>query len=681
MKLSQKTLVVLLVCTLELVLGANLSDQTETLPVEVEQDLPTVSPTVALAYGKREIRLKRLLAKPNQLEILWPHDLVIIRQMADWEFAYFKTALEHLVKDTLYITLNKENFSYKNFGLICEMMEETKNEWTTIELIDLLIIGEQFLASGEAKEKIIFIVAMEIFEERLDAEIVAIFPLFEVEILEALYALRHPAISIENENQIFQLDGEKIPEVEKELVTKYFVLRAKKYNNAQIMNYKFTKKISELIGEQLKYESIVYYTYETATICSGKDFQMFYEKISYLRSLDFTVVKSKSTSSLIEAIEARERYDLEIFNSEFNVLSLDLNEVLTKISICDEMKISGDFNAECFGEFYFRMKDAVSKKEIDPNSRARGHLLFFSCLESQAHHKRLFGWRFEKIRKCKESFTLCLLKTYKRIAEYELIDFSTKTFSFLIVVINDNEYLHLLNNVFNNDKIHAIQFNLYSPFNQFDKLAEILSHQTVLSFTLEDIDLRVENAQNLIASLSQTNFWNGLENLHFSKVSLQTLLEGLRNLPQYLKRLKITLRQSSNGQIGKIVTNLKGKEFKNLFVEELIIKCRSENDCTDDLEQLPLLFPNLRKLIIDDENNHFKHFKIRNNKLEEFKIICKWLDNEDDFIRELMNSKSLKSVHVDIYRRVIEWKKDGRIYAEFKAISDIQNYYRKMRYH
>lgn len=202
--------------------------------------------------------------------------------MADWKFELFKVELEQLANDACYVTLNKENFSYKDFGLICEMMEGTKKDWTTIELIDLLIIGEQFLASGEAKEKIILIAAMEMFGKNLDKEIVTMFPYLEVNIFELINALQHPSVSIVSEkgHEFLQLDGDMVSENDIKKILECLLLMAKCFNYIRIVYFKFTKENLQGIDEQLKNESIVF----TQTVGQQQSIQ---EKILkyFLRSL------------------------------------------------------------------------------------------------------------------------------------------------------------------------------------------------------------------------------------------------------------------------------------------------------------------------------------------------------------------------------------------------------------
>ena len=674
MKLSQKTLIALLACILQLAVGANLNNSTENLRMEVEQS--SVSPIIALVRARRKERLERLehqLANPNEPRIILSDGYVIICQLVEWGFEHFNRSLEHVEKNTMQVTLTEDIISQKEFDLICKMMEGTKRDWAIDELIEILEIGENFLVSGEAKEKIIFNVAMEILEGKLDGEIITEFPLFEAEISIALDALQDPAISTENENGIefLQLDGRKVPEERKYGITKYFIFRAKTVMNAKFIKFKFTKDIIKDISEQLRNELIVFYKYNSkVTSCLGKDFEMFYEDLCNVNKLYFTIGNSQNISSSIKAIEAKKFECLDIFNSQMNILDLDLREMLSKMRICGPMRISGDFNVECFKEFYFKMKAAISRITIHTTGWYTSYLNFFTSLQSPGYFKNLLIRKERDIWNEGRVFFLQLIESSDRIADYEKMDFQSEPFTHLLIYIDNCRRFDLLKGAFNNDKIIAVNLAFNSVFNQFDELMDILKEKSFLLLTLETSNVGVENEQKFVANLSKTSFWNELEYLNFNFVSLQAILIGLEYLPCNLKNLTLRLPGPSNGQFSKMVSNSKEeKELKNQFVEELKISYLKNFDYTSDFEQLQMLFPNLRKLTIDGNNKHLKPFNVLNVQLKELVITCDSLDNEDNFIKELMNSPSLTSVHIEISEKVIRWKKeDGRIYAKFEVV-------------
>ena len=674
MKFSYKMFIALSACVLAGIFIVNLKRQKENLSTNPEQKRLIASDIISFVLEQKEKWYKRLPAEPNQSEISLPYDHYIIRQMAEWKFKYFVIALEYLENGSMNVTLNKQNFSYEDFQLICDAMGGTKKDWTTEELIELLRIGNQFLADGEGEYKIVYIVSMAIFEKRFDEERITAFSHLKASIFRAVYMLRHPAVSMANENEFLQLDGDKIPENGMEKIMKCFILVAKSFKYASVINLKFIDRILKEIREQLKNVSFVFYmNSESAIICSGKDFEIVYKKFSHLKYLWFTIVDSENISSSIRTIKARRLSNLDIANSKMEILSLDLDEILSKIKDPKNLKIGGDFDIKSFKEFYFKMKDAILKDEVYHSSGDSNYLNFYISLENPVYYGSLLkekerdSWDiWEK----GEKFFLDLTKSSSHIAELESTNFSSKTFTCLNGYIDDSEYLGLLNNVFNNDKLTIIKLFFKPKFNQFSKLAEILGGKSFLSLTLETSNIGDENEQNIIVSLSEASFWDKLEHLHFINVSLQAILIGLEYLPRNLRMLEFTLKQPSDRKIAKIVSNLKKNELKNMYVEELKIHYSNNDDYTDDFEQLPLLFPNLRKLIIYGMQ-HLKPFKIKND-LNGLEIICGSLENENEFINELMNSPTLTSVYVSFGRRFIKWKKEDRIYAQFNVQSKDQ---------
>lgn len=347
------------------------------------------------------------------------------------------------------------------------------------------------------------------------------------------------------------------------------------------------------------------------------------------------------------------------------ILSLDLDEILSKIETCKYLYVSGDFDAKSFEEFYFKMKAIVLKNEIYPPKEYASYLKFFTSLANQAHYKSLFREERKDIWEREIEFHLDLMGQPCKIAEYESTDFSSKGFSRLHVNMRNSEYFHLLNDAFNNTRIISVNLTIYRLFNHFNELVDVLNQKSILSLTLTIVCMEDDNTMNFFVGLSDTLFWNGLKHFYFESNSLQMMLKGLEYLPQNLETLELNIRQSSNGQFGRIVDKSKWEIGNNEFVKELVIICRNEDGFTNDFEQLSLLFPNLRKLVISGCFKHLKPFKIKNSQVKEFKIICESLENEDNFIRELINSQTLASVYIKIRERVIKWKKDDRIYGEF----------------
>jgi len=251
-----------------------------------------------LFYRLKREQNKRLLAKPDESENSFPFVFHIIDQMAQWGFEYFETQLEYYKSSSMRIILNKNFFSYSDFELVCELMDDKKQDWTELELIRLLEIGVvECLANKEVMDRIVFVVAMEIFEGRLLRKIVTLFRGLQANIKKAVTALRHPSISIEN--GILQLDGSKILRGnDKIAIVKYFLIRATAFSNARFINFNFTPEIVKSIDEQLRNDSIIFYTKDKqAKVCLGNGFDRF-EEILYSNYLDFTVKKTKNISSL-----------------------------------------------------------------------------------------------------------------------------------------------------------------------------------------------------------------------------------------------------------------------------------------------------------------------------------------------------------------------------------------------
>ena len=598
---------------------------------------------------------------PPHLQDSLPYDFYILLCMNEWGFECFQEALKCHQNQQMLSPINKSFFTPRDFELIYEMMMQSeKTNWTKRELIQILNIGQLFLANGKSKKRIMQLVSNAILNRKFDPVLLSEFPLLVTEIVKAVDEFCCLSISIENE--ILQLNCGKFPQERSEIVVKYFLSKVKQ--NTEVCLVNLTEEVFKILGEQLKNQTVVFYPSNfTLTVSFRRDFGVLYGNFKGIEKLSFTILKSRDDLVVFEKIK-RWLYELSIFNFEGIVTNPSV--IADKMLSLNNAVVRGDLKADLFNNFYFEMKEFISKYLINSHLEGTNNLSLFNSPLNQIRHSQLFkqekglnDWENDKKR-----FYLDLAEHSQEIARYRNMNFSLQTFTQLGLWVDESKYLYLVGNALQNQNINAFCFSFAPSFTHYNQLLEIIKEKTIQSLYFGSLSDK-EEGQMFLEDLSKTPLWDGLKQLKIYNVTIKTILKVLSNLPPNLEALELLLGESNNGQFGIEEINSKDK-LKNSSVKELKIRFLYEDDRKADLEQLPLLFPNLKRLDIAlIKWKCLECFEIKHKTLKEIQIQCAGLENEKEFITTLINSSTLESVKIETGDSFVEWKREnGSIYYE-----------------
>ena len=501
-------------------------------------------------------------SNPLHLQDTFPFDYYITYKMAEWGFEYFQIACKYLLNDKLISSLNKNFFSYQDYYLLCDLLEEKIVNFSKEKLIRLLEIGQQYLPSKEIEKKIIDVVALAIFERKFNVSLLEQFPAFQQQILKTSNAFDHHSISIED--GILQLNCSKITRIESEVIVKYFLMRAKRFEFFHFYSINFTHEIIKRIGEQVRNALIVFYTPDWTVTVSSEDFEVVYEKLKKSRKLNLMVMNSKSILAVFDAVPENRLIRFNIFCFREDWLA-DPNFTLTEIFKCKQVKTKGDLDEKFFENIYFKIKESISDIIIRQVSRMKSFINLFTSPSTLTHHDKLFPQKQNNWMK-NDFFVLNLTKISTSITQYEETDFSTKEFTRLFVSLDDGKYLDVLSKAFENTKIIEIDLIFYSSFTHFDKLLEIIEAKSFQSLIINPIS-ELEEGKKFFDDLTKTSLWKGLKYLNIYKASSEIISRFLHFLPPNLEKLVLFFPEPINEQFDKNDANSKEKQ-RDLFFKE-----------------------------------------------------------------------------------------------------------------
>ena len=622
-----------------------------------------IDPDVALLFELKEERYNRLEEDKNQTEIFSLSDNHIVYQMAQWGFQFFKTKLEYFQNGQLTTTLNECYLSFNDFDLIYKLMNRLKVDWTKEELIQIMEIADQFIADGNVKESIVFVITLAILDGTISKRLIEEFSQFQKEILSNL-EICSKFYSCPT-NDMLKLDYAKVPREKNDFVLEYFLSRVKTFPKAYLNTFYFSEQFIKIIGKEFENGTVAFYKTDSSVIaCLGKNLQDIFQELIILgnRRIFFTVDKSKEFLMDLRSIETKSLTMLNILYFDIEILlRLRKGETFSLLKQSAIIRSCGDLKAEFFREFYLSISEFFLVNVIDKPLNSVSSLALFTSPNAIQKHKDLFLRKQINIER--DYCELHLMKYSTFISRYENTLFHKESLNCLQVFVNGTSDSLLLSKAFNNERINEVDMQLESNFYKYNDICDIIKKKNFKALRICPFFKFESEHLQFILKLKDTSVWNQLEILRINRCSLKIILEIFSYLPLTLKKLSVALSEVSINSIDEI------KSIDS--VQELEIKIGHISN-ESFVGRLVSFFPNLQRLSIVVDGKMVP-FEIKSNKLKEIEIKSSSLENEHQFIEHLINLPTLESVSIQKNKTITKWKRqENCIYYDIKLEKEIQ---------
>ena len=252
------------------------------------------------------------------------------------------------------------------------------------------------------------------------------------------------------------------------------------------------------------------------------------------------------------------------------------------------------------------------------------------------------------------------------LPHYTEANFSSWKYSKIFLQMNEQSNLSLLTKAFSGRTVTDFNININSKCGNLVELFEIIKKKQFKSLLLYHFQGNNKHAEEFIEKLgNEISFWSEMEYLSLWIFPKDQVIKILKNFnyvndpitfypfelePLKLKKLSISIDSTDDEPIDKL--NIP-------CVEELDLRFCHHKKYQQDIDGILPIFPNIKKgyIYVSGELEYFEIEK--NDKLEELKIMCRELREEDKFVKYLKEKTNLSSFRIyQTGKDDINWKRE-----------------------
>lgn len=584
-----------------------------------------------------------------------PSQNEIIKKMGEWGFEYFKGASMFVEESIIQLESDDQALPIDSFNLVAELMKGEKSNWSKKDLLKILKIGDKFIATGESYEKILNRIAKANHEHIIDKETVCMFNLLKFEISQP-----EIEVAIDYSNDQLVLNRAKVHAEKKEQAIKYFLNKAKYFNDMILRGFFVPYHTIFDFQSYLLTRNVQFFQYDDLAVIDTKRGVIIdvtdIKSAAYIRLFCKNIT---SISSAFKLIPSNSLTRLDIYYPEIQVVVENLKEMIDKMDFFLPLQIYGDLEINFFGPFYLRIIELLSKVTFKSHWEFNNIIQLFSSANQKLQHQELLMNSEYERQYDGPSIQLDLADELKYFSPDQELSVGKYEYSSILMDLDSPIDLRLLSKAFSKYIITHMQLRIDSSFDKYNQLFDLFKSQNFKVLTLTNTNGTNPLTRVFYAKLmNTTSFGSKLEYLDCTKLAFEEIIQLLDSPLPNLRRFRLDIYDDYNENC-----NIKPIEA----VKKLIINFKISNQ-NKDLLKFVKLFPTLEEITIVAFVD-FDDFFLNDSDEKERWIQGSQLKNESALFKYLTSLPTLKSVHIKQYNKEIKWKQEkGHIFYDITLV-------------
>lgn len=558
-------------------------------------------------------------------------------------------------------------FKEQIFPMFNSLMNGTKQEWSTNEIIKLLTYGAMFKYTGESAERIINVTAKKYlkikngYHKKLETK--EIFDQFEKDI-KTYSSFGETIINKNNDlkaesnidfvGKYLQFNTSAPSFKSRKPQLEYFLKKSKVFSGFIIKGFKITADDVNLIKKRLETSLISFYAIDNRGYINP-------EPILYSKSVPLEAATScffvteviADIKSVISLIPLESLTGLNVIHSNVNELLVEPSRITEKLSLGKfGIIVNGKSKIKDMSEFYNKSIKVIDSlplvKQLSPSE-----INLFPSKNDLNEHDKIFS---EPPKEGPNSRVLLLrlINSFNGPFNYDEELAKKNEYDILNAFIDNESDFSIVSRIIENNNSTLVKLTLtfYSKITNFEMLLNALKGKHFKTLILNSFYDDNGEMNEFFNTLVSSGFFKEVEDFTCSGFSFETSLKFLNASKENLKKLHFAFYGTFNG-------TAEIEELASLKDLTLNVTFRNDNSKFKEvLNAMVSKFPGVQKLSIVTQNE-LDATSMKIDNLKELRIMAKVFTGETEALKSLLGKPELSFVLLDRKGRSIGWKREG----------------------